>query len=184
MCQTGGNTSLTSSQGEDYLAEGTDSFLSCKKYDETITIIKTSKAYDVYLESRSKQQLVKNYKGINRILVVDDEHDISFVLRLVLEGSGFAVDVFNNPLTALQNFRTASYDLAILDVKMPVLNGFGLYQQIRKLDDKVKICFLTAATDFNYEALGKQFANIDEKYIIRKPIENESLIQQIKSILQ
>jgi two-component SAPR family response regulator len=67
---------------------------------------------------------------------------------------------------------------------MPVLNGFGLYQQIRKFDYKVKICFLTATTDFNYEAFGKQAsANIDERYIIRKPIENESLIQQIKSVV-
>ena len=88
-------------------------------------------------------------------------------------------------MTALQNFKAGLYDLAILDVKMPVLNGFGLAQQIRKLDDNVKICFLTAATDFNCEAYGKRaFANIDEKYIIRKPIENESLIQQIKSVMQ
>lgn len=138
-----------------------------------------------YTESRNQNNnLVKNKKRTKRILVVDDEHDISLALKLVLEDSGFEVDVFNNPLTALQNFKSALYDLAILDVKMPVLNGFGLYQQIRKLDYKVKICFLTAATDFNYEALEEQaFANIDEKYIIRKPIENESLIQQIKSIM-
>ena len=185
MCLRGGYISLTSSQGEDHLAEGIDSFLSSKKYDETITTIKTSKAYDIYREPKSKQQLVKNNKGAKRILVVDDDHDISFVIRLVLEDNGFKVDVFNNPLTALQNFKAGLYDLAILDVKMPVLNGFGLAQQIRKLDDKVKICFLTAATDFNYEAYGKRaFANIDEKYIIRKPIENESLIQQIKSVMQ
>ena len=184
MCPKGGYTSLTSSQGEDYLAEGIDSFLFCKNYDETITMIKTSKAYGINREPQSKQQLVKNNNGLKRILVVDDSYDISLVLKLVLEDSGFEVDVFNNPLTALQNFKSALYDLAILDVKMPVLNGFGLYQQIRKLDYEVKICFLTAATEFNYEAFEEQaFANIDEKYIIRKPIENESLIQQIKSIM-
>lgn len=138
-----------------------------------------------YTESRNQNNnLVENKKGTKRILVVDDEQDISLALKLVLEDSSFEVDVFNNPLTALQNFKSALYDLAILDVKMPVLNGFGLYQQIRKLDYKVKICFLTAATDLNYEALEAQaFSNIDEKYIIRKPIENESLIQQIKSIM-
>jgi DNA-binding response OmpR family regulator len=59
-------------------------------------------------------------------------------------------------LIALQNFNTGLYDLAILDVKMPVMNGFGLYQEIRKFDDKVKICFLTAASDVYYEAFGKQ----------------------------
>src|SRR2546427_6213335 len=184
MCPKGGYTSLTSSQGEDYLAEGIDSFLFCKNYDETITMTKTSKAYGINREPQSKQQLVKNNKGTKRILVVDDSYDISLVLKLVLEDSGFEVDVFNNPLTALQNFKSAMYDLTILDVKMPVLNGFALYQQIRKLDYKVKICFLTAATDFNYESFGKPACvNIHEKYFIRKPIENESLIQQIKSIM-
>ena len=179
MCPKEGYTSLTSSQGE-----GIDSFLFCKNYDETITMIKTSKAYGINRDPKSKQQLVENNKRTKRILVVDDSYDISLVLKLVLEDSGFEVDVFNNPLTALQNFKSAMYDLAILDVKMPVLNGFGLYQQIRKLDYEVKICFLTAATEFNYEAFEEQaFANIDEKYIIRKPIENESLIQQIKSIM-
>src|SRR5713226_7800932 len=64
------------------------------------------------------------------------------------------------------------------------MNGFGLYQAIRKLDDKVKICFLTAASDVYYEDFGKQaFPNIDEKCIIQKPIENELLIKRIKSII-
>jgi DNA-binding LytR/AlgR family response regulator len=67
---------------------------------------------------------------------------------------------------------------------MPVMNGFGLYREIRKLDDKVKICFLTAASYIYYEAFGKQaFPNIDENCIIRKPVDNEYLIKQIKSII-
>ena len=87
-------------------------------------------------------------------------------------------------MVALEKFKTGLYDLVILDVKMPVMNGFGLYQEIRKLDDKVKICFLTAASDVYYEAFGKlSFPNIDENCIIHKPIENESLIKQIESIL-
>jgi two-component SAPR family response regulator len=67
---------------------------------------------------------------------------------------------------------------------MPILNGFDLYQEIRKLDNNVKICFLTAATDVYDEAFGKgAFPNFDEKCIIRVPIENESLIKQIKLII-
>jgi two-component SAPR family response regulator len=58
--------------------------------------------------------------------------------------------------------------VAILDVKMPVMNGLELYQEIRKLNDKVKICFLTAASDLYYEDFGKQaFPNVDENCIIR-----------------
>ena len=123
---------------------------------------------------------------VKRILVVDDEHDINLTLKFVLEGNDFKVDSFTNPLVALQNFKSGLYDLVVLDIKMPIMNGFGLYQAIRKLDEKVKICFLTAASDVYYEAFGKQvFPNIDEKCIIHKPIENENelLIKQIKSIM-
>jgi CheY-like chemotaxis protein len=184
MCKKGGYTSLTSSLGEDYLDDGIASFIAPKKYDETITVINTSKDYDVYIEQHLERQLVRDNRGTKRILVVDDEHDINLTLKFVLEESGFKVDSFANPLIALQNFKTGLYDLAILDVKMPGMNGFGLYQEIRKLDDKVEICFLTAASDVYYEAYGKQaFPNIDEKCIIRKPVENELLIKQIKSIM-
>jgi len=121
---------------------------------------------------------------VKRILVVDDEHDINLTLKFVLEGNDFKVDSFTNPLVALQNFKSGLYDLVVLDVKMPIMNGFGLSQAIRRLDDKVKICFLTAASDVYYEDFGKQvFPNIDEKCVIHKPIENELLIKQIKSIM-
>ncbi len=87
-------------------------------------------------------------------------------------------------MIALQNLKTGLYDLAILDVKMPGMNGFGLYQEIKNLNDKVKICFLTAASEVYYEAFGKlAFPNTDEKCIIRKPVENELLIKQIESII-
>jgi len=121
---------------------------------------------------------------VKRILVVDDEYDINLTLKFVLEGNDFKVDSFTNPLVALQNFKSGLYDLVVLDVKMPIMNGFGLSQAIRRLDDKVKICFLTAASDVYYEDFGKQvFPNIDEKCVIHKPIENELLIKQIKSIM-
>jgi DNA-binding response OmpR family regulator len=121
---------------------------------------------------------------VKRILVVDDERDINLTLKFVLEGNDFKVDSFTNPLVALQNFKDGLYDLVLLDVKMPVMNGFGLYQAIRKLDDKVKICFLTAVSDVYYEAFGNQaFPKIDEVCIIQKPIENELLVKRIKSIV-
>jgi len=119
------------------------------------------------------------------MLVVDDEHDINLTLKLVLGGGSGEVDSFTNPLLALDSFKTGLYDLAILDVKMPVMNGFGLYQKFRKLDDKLKICFLTAASEKTFEkAFEKEaFPSFDEDCIIRVPIENELLIKQIESIL-
>jgi CheY-like chemotaxis protein len=172
-------TILISSLEDDYLAAGIASSIACEKYDETITVINTSKGHEVWRE----QQLV-NCKRTKRILVVDDEYDTNLTLKVVLEESGFKVDSFTDPLAALQNFKTGVYDLALIDVRMPVMNGFGLYNEIRKLDIKVKICFLTAADDTYYETFRKQaYPNYDENCIIRKPIGNEVLLKQIKSII-
>jgi CheY-like chemotaxis protein len=74
-------------------------------------------------------------------MAVDDEAGIAFTLKLVLEESGFLVDVFNDPKIALINFKPDYYDLILLDVKMPEMNGFELYQEIKK-KDKVKACFV------------------------------------------
>jgi CheY-like chemotaxis protein len=184
MCKKGDYISLTPSLDEDNLDDSIASYIACKMYDESLTVINTSKDYDAHEEQHLHGQIAKDYRGTKRILVVDNEQDINLTLKFVLEESGFKVDSFANPVMALQNFKTGLYDLAILDVKMPVMNGFGLYQEIRKLDDKVKICFLTAASDVYYEAFGKQaFPSIDDKCIIRKPVENELLIKQIKSII-
>jgi CheY-like chemotaxis protein len=172
-------TILISSLEDDYLAAGIASFIACKKYDETITVINTNKGHEVWRE----QQLV-SCKRTKRILVVDDEYDTNLTLKVVLEESGFKVDSYTDPQAALRNFKTGLYDLALIDMRMPLMNGFGLYNEIRKLDNKVKICFLTAAEDTYYETFRKQaYPNCDENCILRKPIENELLIKQIKSII-
>jgi DNA-binding response OmpR family regulator len=120
-----------------------------------------------------------------QILVVDDELDITLTLKGVLEQSGFNVDLFNDPLLALQNFKTNFYDLIILDIKMPKMNGFDLYEKINMIDNKVKVCFLTAWRDFRDYELGRKEAFSKEGGIqlIQKPIENEKLIEQINTII-
>ena len=122
----------------------------------------------------------------NRILIVDDEDDINLLFKMVLDDNGFKVDTFTDPLVALQNFTAGSYDLLILDMLMPNMNGFELYQKIRMLDDKIKICFLTAS-GINHEEIRKKvaYATIDypENCFIIKPIENEDLIKRVKAQL-
>ena len=122
----------------------------------------------------------------NRILIVDDEDDINLLFKMVLEDNGFKVDTFNDPVVALQNFTAGSYDLLILDMLMPNMNGFELYEKIRMLDDKIKICFLTAS-GINHEEIRKKvaYATIDypENCFIIKPIENEDLIKRVKAQL-
>jgi len=84
----------------------------------------------------------------NRILVVDDESDICFVLQSVLGENGFVVDSYDDPHIALKKFKADLYNSVILDIKMPDLNGF-VYREIRRLDRKVKVCSLTAGEMYN-----------------------------------
>jgi two-component system, OmpR family, response regulator ChvI len=79
-----------------------------------------------------------------KILVVDDEPDINKLYHTVLEYVGYTVESYESPLIALSNFIPSYYDAAILDIKMPEMNGLVLYNELRKRDRKVKICFLTA----------------------------------------
>jgi len=90
-----------------------------------------------------------------RILVVDDEPDILLTFKIVLEENGFKTDAFNDPILALRNFTAGSYDLAILDIRMPRITGLGLYKELRKIDNKVRICFLSAIS--NYQEFSNTF---------------------------
>ena len=117
-----------------------------------------------------------------RVLIVDDEPDVNLALRIVLEDNSFIVNSFNDPLRALENFKANLYDLIILDIKMPKKDGFEVYKEILKIDNKVKVCFLTAG-DINYRSLKETFPTLEENQFIRKPIENIELIKQIHKII-
>ena len=119
---------------------------------------------------------------MKRILIVDDEPDVNLALRIVLEENNFIVDSFNDPLLALENFKANLYDVLILDIKMPKKDGFEVYKEVMKIDNRVKVCFLTAG-DVNYRSLKETFPTLDENQFIRKPIENTELIRQVHKII-
>jgi two-component system, OmpR family, response regulator ChvI len=119
---------------------------------------------------------------MKRILIVDDEPDVNLALRIVLEENNFIVDSFNDPLLALENFKANLYDILILDIKMPKKDGFEVYKEVMKIDNRVKVCFLTAG-DVNYRLLKETFPTLDENQFIRKPIENTELIRQVHKII-
>ena len=118
---------------------------------------------------------------MKKILIVDDELDICLTLANVLEGNGFVVDTFDDPLVALENFRKDSYGLLILDIKMKKMNGLELYKEIKKIDNKVKICFLTASKS-NFRAFKDDLSDLKENQVIQKPIQNEELIKIINEL--
>jgi DNA-binding response OmpR family regulator len=121
-----------------------------------------------------------------KILLVDDEPDVTYTIQKILEDYGFKVDSFNDPILALNNYKAYFYDLVLLDIKMPTMDGFELYLKIRDMDPKVKICFLTVIATFNEEfrkirlLLGK---TISEDYFIQKPVEMDDLLKKLTSIM-
>jgi DNA-binding response OmpR family regulator len=123
-------------------------------------------------------------KNKKRILIVDDEVDITFSLRIFLEENGFEVHTFNKPSSVLRDFRASLYDLIILDIKMPEIDGLTLYKKIREIDSKAQVLFLTALSDFsNYTQEPNEVSFVlDEKNIIQKPIDNETLLERVMAI--
>lgn len=99
-----------------------------------------------------------------------------------MRGEGFEVDSFNDPELALSNFSAGVYDVALIDIKMPKMNGFDLYRKLKNIDDNVKYCFITASRIY-YDTLKKDYSDLDVDWFIRKPINTEQLVNEIQSNL-
>ena len=121
-----------------------------------------------------------------KILLVDDEPDVTYTIKNILEDNEYNVDSFNDPILALNYYKVNFYALVILDIKMPKMDGFELYNKIREKDPKVKICFLTAS-EMYYEKFRKVRSEIGriigEDSFIQKPIKNEDLTKKLTDIM-
>ena len=130
------------------------------------------------MNSHHEQQQVQK-----KILVVDDEPDLTKSCSLALEDHGFKVDTFNDPLEALSNYKPDYYDLVILDIKMPKMDGFQLYNEIKKKGHKAKVCFLTASEVYYEEFRKKEYCALDRNVFIRKLIANEELLREVDKLM-
>jgi CheY-like chemotaxis protein len=123
---------------------------------------------------------------LKKILLVDNEADITYALENALENYGFSIDSFNDSMLALNSYKNNFYDLVILDIKMPKMDGFELYNKIKEKDPKMKICFLTASEMF-YEEIRKTRYILSEKfgdeYFIQKPIKTDDLVQKMNVLI-
>jgi DNA-binding response OmpR family regulator len=124
-----------------------------------------------------------------RIMIVDDDEDVVFSLRAVLQENGlFDVDGYTDPQHALSSFKPGKYDLVILDIRMPKMDGFELYEKFKSMDKNIDICFLTAVNDFNeYRIIHREITDEIEKdkdsCIIDKPANTEQLIKKINKVI-
>ena len=140
--------------------------------------------YQMGYITRLYEQLVLQ-KNNSSILIVDDEPDVALSLKKALADNGFElVATLNDPLLALRNFKPDLYDLLILDIVMPQMDGFELYREIKEIDNRVKVCFITAF-EVNYQALRVLFPTVtttdDIGCFIRKPIEGKTLVKHVEA---
>ena len=117
----------------------------------------------------------------HRIMIVEDDQDIAQLFAITLQDNGFVVEVFNDPLSALSNYKVGNYDLLLLDIRMPVMNGFELCQKIKDKDKKVQVCFITACVDA-IDEFRRLFPDLQEiDCFVRKPVEMDNLVKIVKS---
>jgi DNA-binding response OmpR family regulator len=133
---------------------------------------------DGHTASNSSERKKKRKK----ILLVDDEPDFTWLAKTALERNGFEVQTFESSRSALETFKPGSYDLLLIDIKMRDMNGFELYDEIRKRDNDINVCFLTAAAEF-YDRYKRRDAAQKKESFIRKPVSLKDLVNTINSIL-
>jgi DNA-binding response OmpR family regulator len=117
-----------------------------------------------------------------RVLIIDDDKDVGNLFKIYLEKSGeYQIDAYTDPVDALYYFKKGLYDLVLLDLKMPQIDGISMYQQLKKVDSNTSICLITADIA-HLEQLKTKIPNI-EKYVIYKPILLRNLKDKIDSLL-
>ena len=115
--------------------------------------------------------------------MVDDDPDVLFSMTTSLEAGGFLVDSYTSPDIALERFKPHYYDLLLLDVRMPGMTGFDLYDEINKMDSRVHVIFITAFEVY-FEALKEIYPDLVPSSFIQKPISNDDLVGRIKRELR
>lgn len=136
-----------------------------------------------YFEKQFERENLSN-SGFN-ILLVDDDEDILFAFKSILLGEGYHVTTFSSSTHALSHFSDNNpyfYDLVIMDIRMPEMNGIKLYSQLKILNPDINVLFLSALNAL--EEVLSIFPEIKRNEIVRKPIEPEILLSNIRSILR
>ena len=118
-----------------------------------------------------------------RILLVDDEPDVCMVYQMVLEDAGYKCTAYTDSVKALQEFKPYFYDLILLDIKMPVLNGFELCKKVIALDRTVHIIFITASEEYYESFRSQHFPELGKINYIQKPVGNDELVQIVNTII-
>jgi DNA-binding response OmpR family regulator len=147
--------------------------------------LQTSELNDNILSPEQEAKHMNKLRtGNNRILIVDDDHDILVTFKAALEENNeFEVDTFTDPDEVLSNFKAGLYNLLIIDIRLPKMDGFELYDKIKEIDNEAKVCFVSAY-EINYKALRAIFPSPDiDECFIRKPVNMKDFVGRVRSEL-
>jgi DNA-binding response OmpR family regulator len=149
------------------------------------------KEYTPHWQDEQQEKKEKLSPFTKRILIIDDDQDITFTFKRGLEAENqysggkifFQVYAYHDPLLALSEFKPNFYDLLLVDVNMPKVNGFEFSEKILKLDVNVRVCYISAG-EMNIEALREQYPTLSIGCFMKKPITIENLVRRVKSELE
>jgi DNA-binding response OmpR family regulator len=158
-----------------------------------LDVFKKKQYFEYKNQSIEAKDLLEKEPSTKRILIVDDDPDITFTFKKGIEYSSTDKDnnssnrrievyTYNDPLVALSEFKPHHFDLLLVDVNLPNLNGFEFYEKILELDINVKACFMTAG-QINREALREIHTSISLGCFIIKPVTIDYLVNRLKSEL-
>jgi len=120
-----------------------------------------------------------------RILIVDEEKDVGGTFETILKNYGFEIDYFTDPAVALEKFKPNLYDLTILDINMPEINGFELYDQLKSRDSNIKTLFITGLN--SVESYNTQNSKVyplkGQRHFMAKPVSNKELLQHVYAMI-
>jgi DNA-binding response OmpR family regulator len=118
---------------------------------------------------------------MKKILLIDDNRDVTSALHDALELNGVEVVAYNDPIEAVDDFKAGDYSLVLLDFQMPGMNGFQVYRELRKTDEKVRICFLTAFDVYEHE-FSALFPEVKIQKFLKKPVELSTIVKMMNEL--
>ena len=120
-----------------------------------------------------------------RILIVDEEKDIGATFKIILESYGFNIDYYTDPAVAVEQFKPNLYDLTILDINLPKINGFELYDQLKSKDSNIKTLFITglSSVESYNTSNSKVYPLKGKRHFMTKPVSTKELLQQVYSMM-
>ena len=144
-------------------------------------------------KEKEEEQSSSSLYNTKRVLIIDDEPDITLTYKSALEAfyegdskktrTKFEVYTYNDPLEALSNFKPNFYDMLLIDINLPNMNGFELYEKLLKMDVNMRVCFVSAG-EVNEKAIREIHPSINIGCFIKKPVSMEDLVKRVKAELE